>query len=154
MVEASVSGAEGFLALSKALKEAGRGELRKQLNKDLREAVKPLIPKTRAEARRTLPKRGGYAVLVAKATQRVQVRTGQATAGVRLIVVNDKSSARRANRGVLRHPVFGNREAWVNQPLATHGWFDRPAKAEHPKIVEAALDAITHVIDEIAKEAR
>lgn len=151
---AAAVSAEDFVKLSKALKAAGRTEMRKELNKGLREAVKPLIKETRAEARRVLPQRGGYAALVARAPQRVQVRTGDKTAGVRLIVARDKSSARRANLGVIRHPVFGNREVWVDQRLAVDGWFDVPTQNAKPRITAAAKAAMQKVADDIVRGAK
>lgn len=149
-----VSGADQFLALSKALKNAGHKELRKTLNKNIKTAVKPLIAETRAEARRTLPHRGGYGALVARAPQRIQVRTGAQTAGVRLVVARDRSSARRANMGVIRHPVFGNREVWVDQRLAVKGWFDVPAKAARPRILSAVEAALADTVSDIVRGVR
>lgn len=152
MSDFDIDDAGGFLRLSKALKEAGRGDLRKELNKRLKAAVKPVIAETRARARQTLPQGGGYAALVARAPQRVQVRTGQETAGVRVVVVRDKSSAARANRGVIRHPVFGH-DVWVDQPV-TPGWFDVPAEAAAPEVRKAVQAAMQSVVDDIVRGAR
>lgn len=152
-----MGGADDFLRLSKALKEAGhtgKGGLRNELNAEMRKAVKPVIPLTRAEALRILPHRGGYAILVSKTPQRVQVRTGDRTAGVRVVVATSKSSARRANRGVIRHPTFGNREAFVDQKV-TPGWFDVPAQDALPEVRAAALNALDlfakHVVSEVKR---
>src|SRR5689334_337574 len=111
MSDFSIRGADDFQKLSKALKAAGKTEMRKTLHKGMKDAVKPLIPKARASARSTLPKAGGLNKLVASASIRPQVRTGRNAYGVR-VVVGDKAGARAANRGVLRHPVFGNRAVW------------------------------------------
>ena len=153
VADVTLTGVEGFTSLSKALKGAGSGAMRKELNKRLKAEAKPVIEESRAEARRTLPQRGGYALLVARAPQRVQVRTGAKTAGVRVVVARDKSSARRANRGVIRHPVFGNREVWVDQPLGTSGWFDTPAEAALPRMREAAEKAMQSIVDDIVRGA-
>lgn len=154
VADVTLTGADGFLKLSKALKGAGSGAMRKELNKRLKAAAKPVIEQSRAEALRTLPQRGGYAVLVARAPQRIQVRTGARTAGVRVIVARDKSSARRANRGLIRHPVFGNRDVWVDQQLATSGWFDGPAQAALPEMREAAEKAMQSIVDDIVRGAK
>lgn len=140
-----VEGAEKFLRLSKALKAAGQTELRKELNKSMREAVKPLIPKVKDAARNKLPQRGGLAAQVAKAPVRAQVRTGNATAGVRLVVGKRRGSAAAStNRGVVRHPVFG-RNTWVEQRVEP-GWFDatleREAPGETRQAIEQALEAM------------
>lgn len=148
----AIHGAEEFLRLSKALKAAGRVEMRKQLNQGLRDGAKPLIPQARAAARRELPHEGGLAELVARAPMRVQVRTGVRTAGVRVVVGKNRSGARAANRGLIRHPVFGNREVWVNQKVPS-GWFDDTMRAGAPVVRPALERAITNTLEQIVREA-
>lgn len=147
-----VRGADDFLKLSKALKHAGRTEMRKGLHKGLRVAAKPLIPKARAEALRRLPKRGGLAQQVAKEPMRVQVRTGN-TPGVRIVVGKKRGGARAANRGVIRHPVFGNRDVFMDQKVRP-GWFDDPLKASAPEVRRDLERAIDDVANQIVREAK
>lgn len=147
-VDLEVRGAEQFIALSKALKHAGKGQLRKDLNSGIRVAVKPLVAKTRSAAKDQLPSSGGLAQQVAKEPQRVQVRTGAKTAGVRLGVQRKRGAARSTNRGRLRHPVFGNRDVWVTQSVPP-GWFDDTIKRDVRRIrqeVEGVLDTIAKQI--------
>lgn len=139
MSDFTVKGADDFLALSKRLKAAGEGDLRKALNKGLREAAKPLIGKTRAAARQKLPRRGGLAALVAKEPQRVQVRTGN-SAGVRVVVGKSRGAAQAADRGVVRHPVFG-RDTFVEQKVDP-GWFSETAQDEAPAIRDDVADVL------------
>lgn len=148
-----IEGTEQFLALSKALKHAGRGELRKELGKGLRKSVKPLTKETRSVARRDLPSRGGLADQVAREPQRVQVRTGRKTAGVRLVVGKKRGGARMTNRGRLRHPVFGNRDVWVTQPVKP-GWFDDTIKADEKRIRKDALAVLDTIADQIVRDAK
>lgn len=136
-------GADDFLALSKRLKAQGRGELRKALNKALQESAKPLIPKTRAAALSRLPSRGGLAARVAREPQRVQVRTGARTAGVRLVVGKKGGGARAADRGAIRHPVFG-RPVFVVQPV-TPGWFSETAQENAGAVREDIRKTLTEV---------
>lgn len=153
MADFEVTGADQFLKLSKALKEAGRTGLRRELNTGIRRAARPLVKKTRAEARSRLPKRGGLAAQVAKEPQRVQVRTGASTAGVRIVVGRGKGGARGANRGVVRHPVFGNRDVWVDQKVEP-GWFDDPIKGSAPAVRRDIEKAMQTVVDQIVREGR
>ena len=146
-----VRGADQFLRFSKALKHAGRTELRKELNRGMRTAAKPLIAKTRAEALRRLPQRGGFARQVATEPQRIQVRTGAKTAGVRVVVGKKRGGAKAANRGVIRHPVFGNRDVWVNQSVKP-GWFDEPLKDSAPAIRRELLQAMHDVAERVVRE--
>lgn len=154
-----VTGADDFLRLSKALKAAGRTEMRKELNRGLRSTARPLIPKVRAAARAELPTRGGLADQVAREPMRVQVRTGAATAGVRIVVGRRKGGARSTNRGVIRHPVFADGAkdrkdwAWVNQTVPS-GWFDDTIRDAAPQIrraLEVSLEAVAYKIVREAK---
>lgn len=150
MSDFQISGVDDFLKLSKALKHAGHGELRKELNRRLKEAVKPLTPETRARALETLPKRGGLAARVAKAPQRVAVKTGR-DAGVALVVGKRAGSgARSANTGSVRHPVFGDRKTFVEQKVPAD-WFDGPARKAKPEVTKAVEQAMQSIVDDIVR---
>lgn len=143
MAEFRVVGAEKFLMLSKRLKNAGELGLRNELNKAIRVAAQPLIGQTRAAARSQLPRRGGLAELVAREPQRVQVRTGAKTAGVRIVVGKRRGGAQAANNGVIRHPVFG-RQVFVNQSVPA-GWFDKTLNGSAATVVPAVRAAMKAV---------
>ncbi len=147
-----VDGAEDFLRLSKALKRAGRTEMRKHLNAQMKKAAKPLIAKSKAEALKTLPQRGGLARQIAREPQRIQVRTGTNTAGVRIVVGRRAGGARSTNRGFVRHPVFGNRDHWVTQKVPS-GWFDDTMRAGAKPIRREVIRAIDDVANQIVRDA-
>jgi hypothetical protein len=151
MSDFEVRGAEEFLKLSRALKQAGRTELRKELNKGLRDAAKPLVAKTRAAALGSLPQRGGLAARVAGEPQRVQVRTGR-DAGVRIVVAKRNGGAAGANRGVVRHPVFG-RDVFVEQQVPS-GWFDDTLNASAPEVRPELKAALERVAQRVVDQAR
>ena len=150
-----VEGAEQFLQLSKALKAAGALDLRKELHRELRKAGKPLVKETRDVARRTLPQRGGLARLIAKAPQRVQVRTGLDTAGIRLVAGKRRGAAETSNNlGLVAHPVFGRRENWEDTRVRK-GWFTDTLNDKGPAtarpLVEAAMESIAQQVITKAK---
>lgn len=152
-MDASVRGAENFLALSKSLKAAGRASLRRELNGNMRRAGRPLIAKTRAVALSDLPSRGGLAAIVASEPQRVQVRTGEKTAGIRIVVGERRGGARGADLGLVRHPVFG-RDEWTTQPVKP-GWFSGTLAAEGADITRPFVeDAMKAIADKIIEGAR
>lgn len=151
MSDFEVHGADQFLRLSKALKNAGRLDTRKELHRGIQRAAKPLIPKVRNEARRRLPQRGGLADQVAREPMRIQVRTGK-DPGVRIAVGKRRGGARSANKGVIRHPIFG-RDEWVEQQVEG-GWFDEPIQAEAPAIRRDLERSIRDVVDKIVRDAK
>lgn len=146
-----VTGADQFLRLSKALKHAGRTQLRKDLNSGMRQAAKGLIPKTRAAALDgRLPDAGGLAQRVAKAPQRVSVKTGR-DPGVSIVAGKRGSGARAADAGVVRHPVFG-RKQYVNQSVQP-GWFTDTLRRSAPDVLPALEQAISDVMDRVVRES-
>lgn len=159
----SVTGAEDFLRLSKALKEAGRGELRKELHKTMRAAAKPLIKDARDAALAEIPHRGGLAQRISKQTFTAQVRTGVDTAGLRITRPGKFVTSKLLNeRGAFRHPVFADAENetrrqwhWVPQQAPSAlGWFDRAMTANAPKIQPDILAAMQRVVDTIVRESQ
>lgn len=147
-----VAGADQFLQLSKALKKMGDGgATRKKLHKGVKKAAKPLIPKARAEAKSRLPSSGGLAQQVAREPARIQVRTGK-NFGVRVVVGKKRGGAQAANRGVVRHPVFGQ-DVWVDQKVKP-GWFDDPMKESAKDIREDVRAAMNDVVETIARSVR
>lgn len=146
--------ANDFLKVSKALKDAGEKGLRRELHRNVRVAVKPLIPKARAAARAELPKRGGLNRRVAGSPMRTKVSTGRNRYGVRIeVIAAGGRGARRSNRGVIRHPVFGNRERWVDQRVPD-GWFDDTMRAAAPAIRRDVEKAIEKTLNDIARRGR
>src|SRR5438874_1699427 len=120
-----VQGADDFYKLSKALKAAGQAELRKELNKSMRDAAKPLLPKVRAAAAASLPRKNGLNQRIAKKPFRVQTRTGASTAGVRIVGTNVDP---RIDEGRLYHPVFGRTPGVVQR--VTPGYFSETLSKE------------------------
>jgi hypothetical protein len=140
----SSRGARDFLAVSKALKAAGQGDLRKAFHKTVRDAAKPLPAKVKQSARERAPKQGGLNEALAKKPVRVQTRTGNKTAGVR--IVGTKVDPRINNLGRIQHPVFGRKPPVVQYDQNLKGYFDDPLKESGPAVqaeVVAAMDAFT-----------
>jgi hypothetical protein len=136
-----VRGAERFLQLSKALKQAGELGLRRELNKALQLAARPLIQQTREAARGRLPRHGGLAESVARAPQRVQVRTGLKTAGIRIVA---SGPVKGADSGSVRHPVFGKRSVFVEQTVPG-GWFHETLHDSAPTVRPALEAAVVEI---------
>ncbi len=149
-LDVSVSGADRFKALSDQLRAAGRGDLVKELQKALRDAVKPITPKSRAEATKRLPQSGGLAGKVAKAPQRVTARAGQSSASLRLTIAGKRSGAYGADKGKVRHPVFGRRGKWVEQQVKP-GWFTDVVEAEKPQVRDEVVKVLDDFRDRIIR---
>jgi hypothetical protein len=157
-------GADGFLRLSKALKQAGQVELRKKLHKGMRDAVKAYKPKAEEALGAVLP--SGLQGR-AKVRQTIRVRTG-GDPGVSVVVPYGKrsrsglgaSNARMLNnQGMIRHPMFADSDLerkqwwWLNQDIGDGtGWFDDVWRASSPKVRRELELQIQAVLDGIARE--
>jgi hypothetical protein len=122
-----ITGTQQFVALAKRLNaqgKAGRG-LWNELNAQMRNAAKPMIDVVERHLADYLPDQ--YAgVLRTTLTVRVSRSTKGAAAGLKLVGTakgaKKKRHIRVINDGTLRHPVYGNPEAWVDQKVRPGFW--------------------------------
>lgn len=142
-----------FVALAKRLNaqgKQGRG-LWNELNRTMKDAAEPMTAAVLRHLSGYLPDR--YAGVLHKTlTVRVSRSTKGDAAGLKLVGaakgVKKKRHIRVINDGTLRHPVYGNPEAWVDQPVKPGFWTepltlsrDIPAK----QIRRAVQDTIRKV---------
>lgn len=139
-----MDGADALKDLSRQLREVGAKDLRKEMNRGLRSAAKPLIADTRQFAREILPKQGGLNEKVARSRFRVKITTGR-DPGVRITATG--LDARLDTQGRIRHPIYGNRKAWVQQKV-TPGWFHVPMRRGAPRVRRE----LAKVLDNVAKK--
>ncbi len=145
--DVNVEGGEQLALLASAMRRAGQGGLLKEAEKSLRQAIKPVTPKTRTVARTRLPQSGGLATRVARAPQRTTARAGNTTTSLRVTVAGKRSGAYGADQGAVRHPVFGNRRAFAVTKVRP-GWFTDTVEDER----EAMQRAVVAVLDAYTKE--
>lgn len=141
MTEIHIEGAAKLHAVAKHLKELGDGKLRRELTKAIRDATKPAKDAVKASALSRLPKRGGFAALVASSRVNTVIKTGSKSAGVQIKAVNAGDNIRATDAGNVRHPTFGNRNAWRDQKV-TPGWFTEPIEQEAPAVQAAVMKAL------------
>jgi hypothetical protein len=97
--------ADVLLAVSRRLKATSK-DLRKQYLKDLRTAVKPVLPAVRRSAESRFPTGGGLNRHMARGTRyRAVVKTGATTAGVSIRA--NRTDPRVDRRGRVSHPIPG-----------------------------------------------
>lgn len=151
---------------------AGGKELRKELTGGIRNALKPVaakakaaykgLPEGRSRGSRSREELGDLKDLLAKAV-RLEVRTSGRQAGVRIRVdgrrmpsglkslprlAEGEGHAVDSRGGRWRHPVFGDRETWVQQP--TFPVFYRtvePHRDEVGRAIDEVLDAVKRKLE-------
>lgn len=142
--------------ISRELRRMDNPEIKKRFRKELRAAARPLVPKVRA-AIRNIPSSRGYSPdglrgALAKATK-LEVKTAGRSAGVAIRVDGRKMPSHMKSLPSMvegkkrwRHPVFGNRNVWVNQPK--HPYFYDALRVAGP----ASRRAVSRVLDGITRD--
>lgn len=155
-------GADDFLKLSRALKNAGHADLRKELHKGLREGAKPLVRVARQGAAEAFPKGGGLAAVEAKRPFRVQVLTGR-DAGVQINARGKYVNLKLLNEhGYIRHPVFADAKTktrrqwrWVSQNIPSGlGWFDKKIRANAYRVMPDLERVVEDMAERIVRQAK
>jgi hypothetical protein len=174
VVDVRVQGAEKFAALAAYLRGPATKEVRRQLSKRLRTAVKPAVQDVKAKVR-ALPVRsvggGGTAQRrehragrgkshglrsTIAAGVRVEVRYGD-QADLKIVVrPNLPASQRRLPRHLnkrsgWRHPVYGHRDRWVRQVGGEY--FETTIRARQMGIAADLVDALDEAAKTIARAA-
>lgn len=134
----------GQLALvQRELRRFGDKATRRKYYAGLNRATKPMRRNAQDEARRILPKRGGLNVRVATKSK---LTTRSNREGVYVTSVG-RTQARNIDNGVVRHPVFGNRDVWRTTRVP-RGWFTRPMEIGAPR----ARGELVAVFNEVARD--
>ncbi|WP_260859785.1 hypothetical protein [Streptomyces cupreus] len=155
---------EGLHALTRAIRAEEDGkELRKELAKNMREALKPGAAEAKSSIM-AMPSSGLMSTAPALRSAvakkiRPEVKLGGRWSGARVKAFKTKNvrgfpnAPKRLNRaGGWRHPVYGNREVWVQQ----HGkvdWFDRAFQGREGLYKAAVEQAMEDMARRIASRA-
>lgn len=130
---------DAFKVFQRELK-AVEPALAKELNKELRNIVKAkIIPDAKANA--SWSTRIPAAIKPSVTTKQIGVRVaGSGRKGSTRQAAHAYPFENTSNTGWFRHPVFGNREVWVNQNARP---FLRPAvESNQEEVAQAALKAV------------
>jgi hypothetical protein len=145
----AVRGAAQLEAVGRRLKAAAGAPVRQEMLRGLREGARGTVPKIRESFRTRMPQRGGLAALAAGSTFSDQSLTGGDGVGLR-IQGEGRVNLTSLNKGQLSHPVFGNREAWVDQQVPA-GSFDEPITEDLPRIRSSVDQALSDLSRKIEK---
>lgn len=174
VVELKVQGVDKLSAVTKALRQYGDKDLRKDLYAGINRAVKPLGQDVRDKLRAFLP--NGYAdelydTLRIKAVRRatgggvgvrlnataksakVRARKGRRSRPARTASGGKERDLRSLNRGRLRHPLYGNRGFWFDQSV-TPGFWDRPLEANADEVRRELIRVIDDIGNKVDRAVR
>lgn len=156
---------EGLDSLVRALREEEDGkQLRKDLAKEMREALKPGAVQAKSSVM-AMVSHGGMRTGAPLRTSiarkiRPEVKLGGRWSGARVKAFKTKNvrnfpnAPKRTNRASgWRHPVYGNREVWVQQRGKIE-WFDRSFTGREGLYKQAVEAAMENMAQRIASRVR
>mgnify|MGYP003389888735 CR=1 FL=1 len=155
MADMVIRGAERFATLSRALRQLGDKELRRELYAGINRSAKPLTEQVKASTDQFLPTR--YAAVLSRSLKvKTRRRAGRDPAIYLVATARSAGGATRdirsLNRGRLRHPLFGNRRWWYNQRVRPDWWNDpllRGAPAVRDELLRVMEDVARKVVQRI-----
>lgn len=147
--------ARDLAKLRARLKAAGEKGLTRELNRQLKAATEPVMQAQRAAAR-ALPAHGNKhtglrTTLAANVKARVRSSTRRLGVSTTTTVPGTKRLAKHTNQKSWRHPVYGNRNAWVSQSLDPD-WFYKAGLSKRAEARELVRRAIANVARQIANK--
>jgi hypothetical protein len=138
--------------VSAELKAAGNKTLQRSMRKRLRKAVEPVAEEIRYDAAEQSQM---VAATITTTFSYSPKRAGVVIAAKRSKMPHGKEGlpglfefGNRRGRNVIRHPVYGNRENWVDQPIRPY--FFKNAKRYNANVTKAMVA----VLDDVEKELR
>ena len=149
-MDVEIRGADDVDALARRIRtHADAKALRKELYAGLNRVTKGVREDMKASIGPSLPSRGGLAALVMAKVSLTTSAAAGSNAGVRIRARHRSYDLKRLNEGRLRHPVFGNREVWVEQTAGVDpGFLDEAFEKNKPEVTRG----IQRVMSEIARK--
>lgn len=132
--------------IARRLQAAADGGLQRELQARLEEFGPQLEDEAKRSAAASLPRRGGLAARVARATYRTTAQITGRAVRLRLQISTKGGQAldlQALDDGTIRHPVWG-RAPYVSQEIRA-GVFRRPFRKKAPdarQVIVAAMDAV------------
>lgn len=123
-----------------------------RLNDAMQDAVEPYVSRARAKVLAMPVKGTGHTGLRARVARGVRmVATGPVVKVISTMTFrNQLSIPPGLNFDGWRHPVFGNRNVWVNQGTTVPGWFTETLAGSRDDIENSLEDVIESSADRIA----
>ena len=157
MIELRIKGGEKLRSTAKLLKGKANKDLRNELQRELRRSAKEFGKVVPAEVHHFMP--SGYAPTLRQNLRVVgKVNVSALRAGVSLQATSKaskhskerKSEIAKLEKGMLRHPVYGNRSVWVNQTVKP-GFFSKPIIKNADIFYADLVRAVENVAAKIAR---
>ena len=130
--------------------EALDAKRRSEIRKAITTATKPVRQKIRDAAMDRLPHKGGLNRWAAVLPTAISTFSANSSS-VKIRQTKRGHDLKSLDEGTVRHPVYGDRKAWVEQSI-TPGYFTDTVEAEAPKIRDEVTGAISKYIETIGKE--
>jgi hypothetical protein len=139
-VDVRVQGASELSQLAGRLNGTDK-KLKTELTGSLRRIAKQLVPKIVDAAEEKFPAAGGMNDFIHHAKIGVRIQTSGKSAGLFIRAERQGHDIFSLNQGSLRHPLFGNRDAWFEQSIPP-GFFTETIEQHREEITDELLTAM------------
>ena len=146
-----------FKTLSDRLRFEAEEDLRRELSNAINRAARPAVAAIRRDMPEHMPNR--YAdVLRSDVPITIRQQSARRNFGVRVTASErgartvERRRLLRLDRGVLEHPLFGNRKRWYSQEVRPL-FFEEPIMAQHQQIRDAVIRAMGDVAAKLTRKA-
>jgi hypothetical protein len=145
------AGAAQFADLARRLKDAGEVTLRRELYKAIDDSARPVAEVIRSFMHLVPYMPDVYAAVLAPDVRVTISKRASRDPGVSILCVplGKQRKITRLDRGLLTHPLFGDRKHWHTQaaPLGgmRAGFFSDPCEESAPEVRDAILAAMRDV---------
>jgi len=147
-----------FKILGERLRRDAAGDLKRELDKAINAAARPITSEVRLALPGHMPSR--YAAVLDEDLRLTITKAVVRDPGVRITATTrgvggvKRRRIRRLEAGVLAHPLFGNRRHWFNQTDGVQeGFFSGPISDAQPQVRQAIVDAMADIADKATRKA-
>lgn len=126
--------------------------LRRRVQSRLRKVAAPIGREVRSKGAAGMPRRGGLRNTLQRAAVRTSVVGWSIDPTVQVELTADGASIPNADRGVIVHPVFGNRGVWVRQNVPAGSW-TKALRSQESKMRDALGREINAVVRDVARKS-
>lgn len=144
-LEVRVTGGQSFKELATRMRAEGRKDLAREMGRALEKAIEPVQVEIKTEAEQAAPSSGGYRSVLSKSLKfKTSKRSAGRSASLTLITYAEGKVERRDiqafDKGLLRHPLWGNRNRWFTTPVRA---------GFHQRGTDSAMPAAAEQLDEV-----
>ena len=144
--------AEQLKRIAAMFRETGDKEIRNAFTRTLRQSTQDAANHVRSDIADTLPKKGGLNHFIA-APIKIDTDFREGRENIRFRLGRHGHDFRSLDRGLLRHPLFGNTNHWYSQHIPAR-WWEQYMTLHGDQVIQAIQMALASSIETIGSSLK